>query len=446
MRIMCFVLGFSILLSTARADEQSSSLETMEFRLSEERMLIPARVVNVNAQGDVKVQIREPDQRDHSALVEGLYLAIAFKQKKDLGDSLLLRLSVKEVLPDDQALIQIEKSAVDKFENIQQLFLFRPIGSTTASLKAAPSIAPLLDESERIEGMADSQFRSLQKSKQHLKQIGLALNSFHDSYKYFPPAAIKGPDGKSWHSWRVLLLPYLGQVKLYERYRFDEPWNGPNNKMLITQMPEVFHDPVYGVKTKKGYTSYAAVVGADAGFVTAKFNGQKNDLGRAIQQGTSIRTFLDGSTNTVLVGSISPKSEIPWTKPEDIALNEKTPALGKENGFATPYDAKLGQAGLFVMCDGSVQTIRADIEKEQFRRLLQRNDGMVVGSIPSLNPDQPQNAQRVLVFTYRRTDQGIQAVLRYTFITPEQHSRRNPRSAAEGEKATGTPKNQTPSE
>ena len=39
------------------------------------------------------------------------------------------------------------------------------------------------------------------------------------------------------HSWRVLLLPYLDQLELYNAYRFDEPWDGPNNRLLADRMP-----------------------------------------------------------------------------------------------------------------------------------------------------------------------------------------------------------------
>lgn len=151
----------------------------------------------------------------------------------------IIRGSLKEVLTDNQARLQIAQTNVEQFETIKHLLLFRPVGSTTAPLKAAP----IVDESERIEGVSDCQARSLQTSKQHLKQIGLALHNFHSAHRSFPPATIMGPDRKPWHSWRVFLLPYLGQKELYNRYKFDEPWNGPNNKMLIAEMPDVFHDP-----------------------------------------------------------------------------------------------------------------------------------------------------------------------------------------------------------
>ena len=60
----------------------------------------------------------------------------------------------------------------------------------------------------------------------------MAVANYHETFGSFPPAFVNGPDGTPWHSWRVLILPYLQQQKLYESYNFAEPWNGPNNRTL----------------------------------------------------------------------------------------------------------------------------------------------------------------------------------------------------------------------
>src|SRR5262245_42706847 len=74
--------------------------------------------------------------------------------------------------------------------------------------------------------------------KCYLKQFGLALQNYHDTYGSFPPAFVLGPDGRPWHSWRVLILPFMECDPLYREYRFNEPWDGPNNRKLLAKMPE----------------------------------------------------------------------------------------------------------------------------------------------------------------------------------------------------------------
>ena len=79
--------------------------------------------------------------------------------------------------------------------------------------------------------------------KNNLKQIGIALHSYHDVYKTFPPAYIPDEDGKPMHSWRVLILPFIEQQALYEQYDFNEPWDGPNNSQLANVVISVYQCP-----------------------------------------------------------------------------------------------------------------------------------------------------------------------------------------------------------
>ena len=55
--------------------------------------------------------------------------------------------------------------------------------------------------------------------KDNLKQIGLALQGYHDAFGCFPPAAIVDKQGRPMLSWRVAILPYLGSAQRYSRFR-----------------------------------------------------------------------------------------------------------------------------------------------------------------------------------------------------------------------------------
>jgi len=52
-----------------------------------------------------------------------------------------------------------------------------------------------------------------------------------------------GPDGKTPHSWRVEILPFLDQQPLYDSYRMDEPWDSEHNLKIAQKQVSVFHDP-----------------------------------------------------------------------------------------------------------------------------------------------------------------------------------------------------------
>src|SRR3954463_7923098 len=60
----------------------------------------------------------------------------------------------------------------------------------------------------------------------NLKQIGLALHSFHDSNGKFPVGE-HDDDNKS-YCWRTWILPYIEQQSLYNQMRAAGLWQPPN--------------------------------------------------------------------------------------------------------------------------------------------------------------------------------------------------------------------------
>ena len=74
----------------------------------------------------------------------------------------------------------------------------------------------------------------------NLKQLGLAMNTFHDSYKVMPPSALStgalarrklNIPGSSLHGWGMFLYPYIEQKALYDQYKWDQHWYSAANKV-----------------------------------------------------------------------------------------------------------------------------------------------------------------------------------------------------------------------
>lgn len=74
------------------------------------------------------------------------------------------------------------------------------------------------------------------------KFMTLSLAAYKDKYGEYPPRVVLGPQGQPWHSWRVLLLEFSDEA-LFQRYSFDEPWDGPNNSKLLSSMPAEYRCP-----------------------------------------------------------------------------------------------------------------------------------------------------------------------------------------------------------
>ena len=195
-------------------------------------------------------------------------------------------------------------------------------------------------------------------SRNHLKQIGLAMHNYHDVHNQFP-AYSKSDSGRPLLSWRVHLLPYLENAALYKEFHLDEPWDSDHNKTLIDRMPQVFKSP--GVKSSKlGMTTYQTVMGEDMLF---KPNGGK----------VAMRDVTDGTSNTAMAIDVSFEFETIWTKPGDLM-----PDLAR---MRTALHDRFQNGGLVLMTDGSVRKLQDDVDDAMLMNLFVRNDGTPLGEI-----------------------------------------------------------------
>ena len=120
--------------------------------------------------------------------------------------------------------------------------------------------------------------------RNNIKQIGIALHSYHDYFKCLPPAYTVDENGKPLHSWRVVLLPFLEQQELYDKIRLDEPWDSEYNKQFHSRMPMAFSCPTVPQKKHKlTMTSYMRIVGPNTTTTGADSVAIK-DIGRPLEE------------------------------------------------------------------------------------------------------------------------------------------------------------------
>lgn len=99
---------------------------------------------------------------------------------------------------------------------------------------------------------------------QHLRRISLAMLLYERDHGRLPPAWTVSADGTRLHSWRTLLLPYLGQQELYARIRLEEPWDSEYHRTLHEVAVPWYQCPSAGFAP--GRTTYAVVVGERTAF------------------------------------------------------------------------------------------------------------------------------------------------------------------------------------
>lgn len=176
-------------------------------------------------------------------------------------------------------------------------------------------------------------------SQNNLKQIGLAAHNFHDTNGRFPPMTPDGtldPDVTSPISFNTSLLPYLNQAALYGTIDKSIPWDDPTNKPVYSTVVPAFISPQFPEMTDAsgyGVTHYVPstqIVAEDGG-------------------GIRMTEVTDGTSNTLLGGSIDNTAFPPWGNPQ----NGRDPASGFAGG-ANAFGGNAGGAAMLMM-DGSVR-------------------------------------------------------------------------------------------
>jgi prepilin-type N-terminal cleavage/methylation domain-containing protein/prepilin-type processing-associated H-X9-DG protein len=158
----------------------------------------------------------------------------------------------------------------------------------------------------------------------NLKQMGLALQNYHDAIGSFPmsyaarSAFVNGAtDTAPGWGWGTMILAQLEQEPLFSAVNFGLPVEGPQNSTVIRSILATYlcpSDPNPGAPfavtdasgnsiAMTGPTSYAACVGNDAADSTTGLN--NDGLGNGVMFRNSrvrLADIIDGSSQTITVG------------------------------------------------------------------------------------------------------------------------------------------------
>jgi hypothetical protein len=420
------------LLATLRLGNRPPDLEEGSFgppRKTDDSSALPAGTVGVISRVDEKGFV-EISLAEVGNVRNGEELTVARQNDQIYG--------VLEHVPEQVGRIQVVESRQE--DAVARILQTRRVRSGTRYAQDAiqPGDEVIRPKQTPPAPQPDEQKNEARKtSADNLKALMLAMHNYHDTYRHFPPAVVHGRDGQGGppHSWRVALLPFLNEHKLYNEYRFDEPWDSEHNKQLLAKMPSVFRSPLdaqdstnaayfglvlAGASSHGGASSLEAIgsvgttalgsaaggllpsvgalgapatpAGGDATASGAPAPGA-NTAGEAEggiapagsvppQQGTVFSTLqgvrfheiTDGTSNTIAL--VEAKRNIPWTKPHDIPYvpDQSLPVLG--GWFAEGFHAGFA--------DGSVKFLSSDNDEKALRALITIGGGENVN--PKLGP------------------------------------------------------------
>lgn len=162
----------------------------------------------------------------------------------------------------------------------------------------------------------------------------MAVANDREDHGLDPPAYLADDRGRPAHCWRVLIFPSLERRDLYDRYRFDEPRDGPHNRALVGEPPATYALPARS-GGGPGVTDYLAIVGP--------------------------RTIL------VVAGR---GAGILWAEPGDLSFATMPAGRDDPAGIGSPY-----QAPAVAIADGTVVRLDVDPTPDLLRAWLTADGG-----------------------------------------------------------------------
>jgi hypothetical protein len=151
-------------------------------------------------------------------------------------------------------------------------------------------------------------------SSNNMKQQSLAMVNYEGDNQHFPRYAILDHKGKPLLSWRVEILPYLGEDALYNQFHLDEPWDSPHNLTLLRRMPRAYADPGDPQSSAQGLTHYRVLVGPHTGF--------------PLDHALTSREIKNDPSQTIMI--VEAADSVEWTRPDELMYdpNKPLPKLG----------------------------------------------------------------------------------------------------------------------
>lgn len=205
-----------------------------------------------------------------------------------------------------------------------------------------------------------------------LHGLGLALHIYHDAHGEFPPAISTPVADGPLQSWRVLILPFLDERAVYEKYRLGEPWDSPHNTPLQKALPLGFgfhrcpaNDDAASPLAR---THYLAVIGEHTAWPT--------------DRSVSLDEVTDGTDRTILLVEVA-NSDVNWFEPRDLEWDQLSFKLN-DPAALSPGSNHVKPGGLFsdpvpyvnvLLVDGSVRKLPLDTPPETLKALLTIDGG-----------------------------------------------------------------------
>lgn len=247
--------------------------------------------------------------------------------------------------------------------------------------------------------------------KNNLREIGVAIQQFHDGMKKFPEAWKTPADKSSGYGWAVALLPFLEESSVAKAINIKlsvaDPQNAlpRNSDLAIMRCPSDISEPSFDLLSESGKHSPPAAFGASGSTAAIDANTSlvrlpsANYLGvfgtleadetypapagdGSIVEGRAVRIsdLQRGASHTIIVGE-RPASMVPSTwygvvfRGEDAACRLVGAAITSPNCETCDeceFGSRHGGGSNFSWADGHVTLVSNEIDQTEYQSLSKR--------------------------------------------------------------------------
>jgi len=269
------------------------------------------------------------------------------------------------------------------------------------------------------------------------KQIGLAMNMYHDVHGtfpsgiiavssrqigdvrcfWYPPPGISYPITRGYMGWPPLILPFIEQEDLHAQIDFTkgccppkyggDPSQQHNHDVGAAVVPSFICPSGIWRHKDRGPMHYVGNGGRFDGNQSSVCGGPPSQLQYSngvfsINSRCDFSAIIDGKSQTILVGEISHRGvEVSWlyqgtskdfysklrsytggsyrTSEAPINQPEYRVRIGRHNHDVAGFGSKHPGGANFVFCDGSTHFLHDDMDVEIYHRLFSKAGGEVVG-------------------------------------------------------------------
>ncbi|MEW4565794.1 DUF1559 domain-containing protein [Bremerella sp. JC770] len=266
----------------------------------------------------------------------------------------------------------------------------------------------------------------------NMKQLGLALHNYHDTFGAFPPGNYSMSSSGQYNgaNWRVMVLPFIEQSALHDQLDFTARFDGDDltgneilSELIVPGMLcpssalDPFSDPHGRNDDRAMNINYVGISGGapsttqpNVGYIDCGYGWFANNGLLLTNQATKMRDATDGTSNTMIVteqsgltdglertanyrggwhGASSAETadsstcnKVWFAGTTTVRYNPNYDIITAGNSYQYRHNTVLNSfhpGGVNMMHgDGSTRFVADTIELETLKRLAVRNDGEVL--------------------------------------------------------------------